>query len=49
MAQLVERTTLDIGSGGDLTVVRSSPVPGSMLNVQPDGDSLSLSLSALPS
>ena len=45
MAHLVERPTLDLGSGHGLTVVGSSPVLGSALSVEPLWDTLSLSLS----
>ena len=47
VAQLLTCSTLDFGSGHDLTVVESSPMSGSVLGVQPAWDSLSLSL--LPS
>ena len=43
MAQSVEELALDFGSGQDLTVVRSSPVSGSVLRVEPAEDALSLS------
>ena len=39
--------TLDLGSGHDLRVVRSSPVSGSELGVESAGESLSLSLLSL--
>jgi len=35
VAQLVKRLTLDFGSGHDLKIMRSSPVSGSMLRVEP--------------
>ena len=35
VAQLLTRSTLDFGSGHDLTVVESSPMSGSVLGVQP--------------
>ena len=48
MAYSVECLTLDYGSNHDLRVVRSSPVSGSVLTVEPGWDSLSPFLSALP-
>lgn len=39
MAQLVERVTHDFGSGRDLTVMRWSPVSGSVPGADPAGDS----------
>ena len=44
-AQSVEHLTLDIGSGRDLTVMRSNPVSG---NVGPAWDPLSPSLCPFP-
>ena len=44
MAQLVERLTLDFGSGHDLRIMGLSPMLGSMLSGESAGDSLSLSL-----
>ena len=45
VAQSVRCLTLDLGSGHDLRVVRSSPdASGSVLDVEPAQDSLSLSL-----
>lgn len=41
MARSVKRPTLDFGSGQDLRTVRSSPVLGSGLAVEPAEDSLS--------
>ena len=35
VTQSVKRPTLDIGSGRDLVVMRSSPSLGSTLNVEP--------------
>ena len=35
MAQLLKHLTLDLGSGLDLQVVRSSPILGSALGIQP--------------
>ena len=35
VAQSVKRLTLDFGSGHDLTVVRSSPMLGSVLGMKP--------------
>ena len=52
MAQLVKHPTLDVGSGHDLRVVRSSPTSGSVLCMEfawIAWDSLSPSPSALPS
>ena len=46
VAQLVERQTLDISSGGDLTVMGLSPKLGSKLGMEPAWDSYSPSLSA---
>ena len=40
MAQSVEHSTLDFSSGHDPRVVGSSPILGSMLNVEPARDSL---------
>ena len=48
MAQLVKGATVDIGSGCDLAVMRSSPVLGSVLSVEPAWDSLSPSLYSSP-
>jgi len=44
VAQLVECPTLDFGPSHDLRVVRSSPIWGSVLGLEPNQDSLSLSL-----
>ena len=46
VAQPGKRLALDIGSGHDLTVMRSSPESGLVLSVEPAWDSLS-PLSAL--
>ena len=46
MAQSVERLTLDLGSGHDHTVMRWSPMSGSVLGVRPAWDPFSAS--ALP-
>ena len=46
MAQLVERLTLDFGSGQDLRVVRSSPMSGSALSGESAWDSPPPSASA---
>ena len=35
MAQLLTHPSLDLGSGHDLTVVRSNPALGSALGVEP--------------
>ena len=43
MAQSVGHLTRDFGSDHGLRVMRSSPVLGSALDVEPAGDSLSLS------
>ena len=43
---MVKCLTLDFGSGHDLTVVRLSPAPRSVLSVEPAWGSLSPSLSA---
>ena len=48
MGLLVKHPAFDFGSGHDLRVVESSPVSGSVLDMEPAQDSLSLSLSALP-
>ena len=45
VVQSLERQTVDFGSGHDPRVMRSSPVSGSTLKMEPDWDSLSLSLS----
>ena len=45
---VVKCLTLDLSSGLDLEVVGSSPMLGSMLSVEPAWDSLSPSISALP-
>ena len=42
-AQLVEHLTLDFSSGHDPRVVGLSPMLGSVLNIEPTWDSLSLS------
>ena len=47
-AQLVKHTTLDFGSGHDLTVMRTSPVLGSVLSWESAWDSLSPSPPAPP-
>ena len=48
VAQPVERPTLGFNSGHDPRVVRSSPVWGSALSVEPAQDCLSLSLCPSP-
>ena len=45
VVQSLERQTVDFGSGHDPRVMRSSPVSGSTLKMEPAWDSLSLSLS----
>jgi len=49
VAQSVKHPTLDFSSGHDLGVVRSSPVLGFALGMEPAWDSLSLSLFPSPS
>ena len=48
MDQSVKHSTLDFGSGHDLTVVRSSPAAGCALSEEGAWDSLSPSLPAPP-
>jgi len=48
VAQLAEHPTLDFGWGGDLRILRLSPVSGSTLSVESAWDSLSPSPSAPP-
>jgi len=43
---MVKHLTLDFGLGHDLRVMRSSPLSGSLLGVEPAWDSLSTSPSA---
>lgn len=42
MGQLVECQTLDLNSGHNLRIVKSSPTLGSTLDLEPAKDSLSL-------
>jgi len=48
MAQPVKPLTLDFGSGHDLGVVRSSPMSGHVLGMDPAWDFLSLPLCPFP-
>ena len=48
VAQLVERLTLDFGSGHGSRVMGSSPESGSVLSVEPAQDSLSHPLPLSP-